>query len=586
MKGYGKNYPLERVQSYESMKELWEQAASQSGDKIGVKYVSGGKIVGKTYASVFDDISALGTALWENAVADRHIAVIGKNSYAYLLVLMTGLSGPGVLVPVDKELPLADIINVLNDSDSEALFYAAKYEKWIDEIREACPKIKLFICTEEKGLPDAESALNAKDKCGFEELLAAGRYLMAKGDRRWIDRKPDIDKLRLIVYTSGTTGNSKGVMLSERNLVSVVYYGLQIENLKLESCLSVLPYHHCFEALGTVTAVHSRACICINENLKYVQKNLERFQPEYMFIVPAFAERFYKKIWETVRKQGKEKAFKRLLQISDGLMKLGIDKRRTLFKAIYEPFGGKLKKLVCGGAPLRPEIGDFFNSIGITLVNGYGISECSPLVSANRDHFNDPRTVGVPMPCVELSFDNPDEDGNGELCVKGPIVMLGYYKRPELTREVLSEDGWFHTGDYGRLNEKGQLLITGRKKNLIVLDNGKNVFPEELEGYIGRVDYITECVVSGLKNDIGQEVGLIAEVWLSDESLERLSGEGLPVAKKENGLFEHESREAIEARIKDDIYAVSTELPAHKQITKVLLRENEFPKTTTNKIKR
>jgi long-chain acyl-CoA synthetase len=360
-------------------------------------------------------------------------------------------------------------------------------------------------------------------------------------------------------------------MLSEHNLVSCVYYGLQVSTV-YDRCLSVLPYHHTYEAVaGLLVSIHHHSTICINDNLKSILKNLQLYKPDYIYLVPAFVEIFYKKIQSNIQQKGKEKLFNIMIKISNGLRKVGIDLRKKIFKSVHEAFGGNIKKIVSGGAPLIPELGVFFDNIGISLVNGYGITECSPLVSANMDDFNDPTTVGVVLPCCDIIIENKDEDGIGEILVKGDIVMMGYYKNVKLTEEVL-KDGWFKTGDYGKLNDKSQLLITGRKKNLIVLRNGKNVFPEEIECYIKQIPYIQEVVVRGIKDDKGSETGLLAEVYLNEEKLTELG-----INKEEKGL---------ETKIRKDILEKTEELPTYKKIEKVSIRENEFEKTTTNKIKR
>ena len=256
-----------------------------------------------------------------------------------------------------------------------------------------------------------------------------------------------------------------------------------------------------------------------------------------------------------------------MIPISNGLRAAGIDLRAKLFKSIHEAFGGNLKEIICGGAPIRPEIGKFFNDIGITLLNGYGITECSPLVSVNRMKFNDSNTVGVILPCCEIKFENVNSDGDGEICVKGDIVMQGYYKDEERTNKVL-KDGWFNTEDYGSINKKGQLIINGRKKNLIVLDNGKNVYPEEIENYILGIDYVQEVIVKGIKNNIGQEVSLCAEVFLNDDKVKEMNIQNI-----------HE-------KLKEDIAEACKELPTYKKITEIEIRKDEFEKTTTKKIKR
>ncbi|MBR2916452.1 MAG: AMP-binding protein, partial [Clostridia bacterium] len=265
---------------------------------------------------------------------------------------------------------------------------------------------------------------------------------------------------------------------------------------------------------------------------------------------------------------GKETILKVMVKVSNFLRIFGIDLRYKLFKSVHDAFGGNLRKIVCGGAPLRQELGEFFNSIGISLTNGYGITECSPLVSVNHDTFNDCSTVGKPLPCCEIKIDLPDEDGIGEICVRGDVVMLGYYKQPELTMEVLSEDGWFKTGDFGFVNKDGQLVITGRKKNIILLDNGKNIFPEEIENYIMSIPYVEEVVVYGIKNKDGVDEKLSCQVFLSEEKIEELSIEN--------------PRE----QIKTDIFETLKELPVYKRVSNVIVRDEAFEKTTTKKIKR
>lgn len=547
------------VSKVNSIKEMLELAASEDGDKVAFKYKEGNSIKEITYKEFQDDTLSLGTALTSINMESSHIAVIGENSYKWLTVYLTVLKSTGVFVPIDKELTVKEVINVLNHSESEVLFFAEKYEKWIPEIKEALPNIKYFIGLNQK--EDNEFSLS------YDKFKQKGNELFKNGNTDYSKLKDDEYKLKLLVYTSGTTGEPKGVMLSEHNLISVIYYGRQVADIKT-ICLSVLPYHHTYEAVaGILVALHKRACICINDSLKNVLKNLQTYKPDYIYLVPAFVEVFYKNIWNNAQKTGKDKMLKIMIPISNALRKVGIDLRSVFFKSIHEAFGGNLRQIVCGGAPIRPKVGKFFNDIGITLLNGYGITECSPLVSVNRLHFNDISTVGVVLPCCEIKFENVTPDGDGEILVKGDIVMMGYYKEPEKTARVL-KDGWFNTEDYGRFNEKGQLVINGRKKNLIVLTNGKNVYPEEIENYILGVPYVQEVVVKGIKNKQGAETGLLAEVFLNAEKI------------KELGI------ENVEETLKKDISEACLGLPIYKKISQIKIRDTEFAKTTTNKIKR
>ena len=558
-----KNYEYNKAVKIDTIKELMDLAEKEDGDKIAFEYRNEkdkSKIEAITYKEFQYDTYYLGTALLQLGINKNHIAVIGENSYKWLTVYLTVLKSDSVLVPIDRELPEKDIINILKSSDSEVLFYAEKYEKYIEKFKKELPNIKYFI-----GFDRNE---NLENVLSYKKIMDLGKERYEAGDKSYasIEHK-DTNILKLLVYTSGTTGDPKGVMLTEHNLVSCVYYGLQVAEIKTK-CLSVLPYHHTYEAVaGILVALHKHATICINDSLKNVLKNLQLYRPNYIYLVPAFTEVFYKNIWGTAKKEGKEAGLKFLIKLSNALRKIGIDLRGTLFKSIHSAFGGNLKEIICGGAPIRPEIGKFFNDIGVMLLNGYGITECSPLVSVNRPKFNDSSTVGVILPCCEVKIENPNDEGDGEIWVKGDIVMMGYYKDKERTDKVL-KDGWFNTEDYGKVNEKGQLVINGRKKNVIVLTNGKNVYPEEIENYILRIPYVEETIVKSVKNDIGQEVALCAEVYLNSDKVKELEIEN------------------VEEQLKKDISKETKELASYKHITKIEIRKTESIKTTTKKIKR
>ena len=558
-----KNYELNKVTKIETIKEMMKLAVKEAGNQTAFEYrnpKNKEEIIKVTYEEFENDTNKLGTALSTIVDHDTHIAIIGDNSYDWLTVYLTVLKSNHVFVPIDKELTKAEIFNVLKNSDSEVIFYAEKYEKYIEECKKEVPNIKYYV-----GLNRLE---NKDNILSYRLLKEQGKRLLEYGNNSYISiEHKDTNILKLLVYTSGTTGNPKGVMLTEHNLVSAVYYGLQVADIKTK-CLSVLPYHHTYESVvGILVALHKHADICINDSLKNVLKNLQLFKPDYIYLVPAFTEVFYKNIWANAKKSGKDKGLKVLIALSNSLRKIGIDKRKVFFKSIHEAFGGNLQEIVCGGAPIRPEIGKFFNDIGVLLLNGYGITECSPLVSVNREQFNDSSTVGIILPCCEVKINEPNEEGDGEIWVKGDIVMQGYYKEPEKTAKVL-KDGWFNTEDYGKINDKGQLVINGRKKNVIVLNNGKNIYPEEIENYVLRIPYVQEVIVKAVKNDKGQELSLCAEAFLNQEKVDEMQVEN------------------IEEQLKKDIAKETRDLASYKHITKVEIRETEFIKTTTNKIKR
>ncbi len=542
------NYPLYEVQPFSSIKEMIELAVHDAGDKIAYKFKVGDEVREVTFSEFFETIKKLGAFLHENSEDKRHVACIGKNSYDWITAYITTLRSNGVFVPLDKDLSETDIIHVINDSECSIVFCDGKYEEAFRNNLDKLPTVKYFIVFDKE--EDDGVFLS------YAKALEKGSELNADA---YLAEQSSPDELKLLVYTSGTTGFSKGVMLSEHNLVSSVYYGLMVSTV-YDTGLSLLPYHHTYEAVSDIlVSFHHHSTLCINESLPAILKNLVIYKPSYVYVVPAIAESMYKRIIKNIKKQGMEEQFNALIQKSNELRAQGIDKRREFFGFILEGFGGKLKKIVCGGAPIRPEVAKFFDDIGLDLINGYGITECSPLVCANHDMYNDFKTVGIKLPCIEWRIDQPNDEGIGEICVKGDIVMIGYYKQPELTAEVL-KDGWFYTGDYGYINEKDQLVISGRKKNVIVLNNGKNVYPEEIEGYIQDIDYVNEVIVSGEKDKDGNESSLTAEVYLEEK---KTPSEVLKSIKK-----------------------ACVELPIYKQITKVIIRDSEFPKTSSNKIKR
>lgn len=542
-------YDYYDVPMVSNMEEMIALALKECPTKIVYKYKVKDEIRSMTYEAFVNRVYSLGAYLTSKGEKAGHIACLGANSVNWITAYFTALRSSGVYIPLDKELPERDLIHLLNDSKATVLFYDKRYEKMLETNIEALSGINLFI-----GFDRTE---NDGKFVSFAKALEEGAAL---DKAEYLACKSDPNAMKMLVYTSGTTGMSKGVMLSEKNLMSCVCYGLQVSTV-FDVGLSVLPYSHTYESVADLlVSFHHHSTLCINESLKAVLKNLQTYQPEYIYIVPAIAELFVTRINREIENQGKAAMFAKLVKASNFLRKIGIDQRRKLFGTIHKNFGGKLKKIVCGGAAIRPEVGEFFDNIGISLINGYGITECSPLVCANHDAANDYHTAGIKLRCIDWRIDDPDEDGIGEICIKGDTVMLGYYNRPDLTAEVI-QDGWFYTGDYGYINDKDQLIICGRKKNVIVLDNGKNIYPEEIEGYIQGIDYVTEVVVSGEQNEAsGNAKALIAEVFLS----------------------ENKSASEVMAAIRN----ACKELPIYKQIANVKIRDVEFEKTTSNKIKR
>lgn len=563
LKNYNHNYPLKEVVYTPDMKTAIEASIEKNSEgRNAFMYRKGGEIVEVSYSDFYRDTKEIGTALVDLGFGkDDKIACIGPNCYEWITVFLAVLNGESVFVPVDKELPIEEIAFVINNSDTEVLFYASVYDERIKANKELFKNVKYFV--------NFDAKEDDGEYLSYKRLKERGAKLLDENDTRYTSMTPAEYELKMIVFTSGTTGTAKGVMLSLHNVMSACNFGLKVSSIG-KYTMNVLPLHHTFgSVVDILVSLKCGCCIGINDSIRNVLPNFKVYKPESIMLVPLFVEKFYQRIWATIEEKGKAELFKKMIKMSNALLKIGIDVRRKLFASVHEVFGGRLHTIVCGGAPMREELGRFFESIGITINNGYGITECSPLVSCNREFYYNFSSVGVLVPGTEIQIKSPNEDGEGEIAVKGDIVMMGYYKNPEKTAEVLTEDGWFSTGDYGRYDkETERLYITGRKKNLIVLKNGKNIYPEEIEDYLTGKTEIDEVIVSAVKNEQGEEVGLQSEVY--------------PYQEKFASLSEDEVKKIIRKVI--DEYNAS--MPAHKRITKLVIRKEAFEKTTSGKIKR
>lgn len=542
-----KKKELEPIKPFSSIREMLMMAVNEDGEKIAYKFKNpDGTVREVTYIEFHQTVEALGASLTEMGLGSSHIAIVSENRYDWIVTYLTVLQSAGVFVPIDRQLTTKEKLHLLTDSESEAVFFSKQYLIWFVENKASMPNIKAFICFDID--KDTDGIIS------YKRLIAEG----AKLDKTAYDSlKSNENELKMLVYTSGTTGIAKGVMLSEHNLVSGVYYGLQVSRI-YDTALSILPYHHTYESVCDILVnIHSHATLCINSVMRELVSDMQLYHPTNIYIVPAIAEFIYFLIMKNLKEKGKLKTFKKGVKISKAALRLGIDIRPKLFAELHNLFGGKLRKIVCGGAPIRPEMGEFFNDIGIPMTGGYGITECSPLVSVNDESSNDFNTAGHRLACLQWRIDEPNGEGIGEIAVKGDVVMLGYYKMPDKTAEAI-RDGWFFTGDYGYITPDDQICITGRKKNIIVLSNGKNIYPEEIENLIMNIDCISEVVVRGLKNSKGDEHALEAEVYLNEEK--------------------------TESEVKALISEALAELPNYKKITKVVIRKEPFPKTTSNKI--
>lgn len=561
-KNLKENYPLYKVREINSLRDIIDSGEKLYEDKIAFKYKDHGEVVSVSYEKFKADVDALGTALCDMGLEGKHIGLIGDNSYNWVRSFLTVLCSNSVIVPIDKELSSEEIEYILTTGDCEVLIYSGgNTEKKIMKIADNIPKITHFICM-------TDSTEKDEKHYKIDDVIAKGKELIKSGDKRYISIVPDNMILKVLLFTSGTTGKSKGVILSAESLLFNINHSQQLMRIT-HTCLSVLPYHHLYESTnGILTMLHAGMTICINESLRSVLPNFKLYKPTEVLLVPLFIEKIYRGIWDKVEETGKAAMLRKLIKFSNTMLKIGIDLRKQLFGSVTSLFGGNLEAIICGGAPLKPQLTEFFDSIGITLINGYGISECGPLISINRPSYHNYGSVGMLLPEMKIMIYNQNEDGEGEICVKGPNVMLGYYKNEEATVIAL-RDGWFHTGDVGKIDESGFIFLTGRIKNIIILKNGKNIYPEEIEGKLSVMsELIGEIIIKAVKDDQNDERMLGVEIFADNDRAKQL------------GITD------VEGEIRKVIFAYNEKEASYKIIKKIIFRTEEFEKTTTKKIKR
>lgn len=568
-----KNYPIYPTTFIDDMRSLVEEAAQNFSDNIAISYKENywDKEVKKvTFSQWRDDVRHLGTALIANNLREEKIAIVGENSYGWCCSFFAVMAIGSVTVPVDKELPADDIEGIIATTHCKMVIFGKTAEAKIKELlaKDALKTVKTLVSVAPESKIDA-SELNGKTLTSVAALQEKGAALYKQGDNSYYDYKIDVNKLASIVFTSGTTGKGKGVMLSQANIGLDMTLGMYNFDITRKT-LHVLPPHHTFGSTVNYVGHLAQGCeVYISSGIKHVSDEIKEQQPTHLILVPAFLEVMNRKIWATARKSKKEGLLKTMMKVSDLLRKVGIDVRRKLFGSVLSAFGGKLELIICGGAKLDEEIIRTFDSLGITILNGYGITECAPLISANRNKYRKPGSVGTPILACRVKIDNPDENGEGEICVKGPNVMLGYYNNPEATAEVFDKDGFFRTGDYGKLDEEGWIYITGRKKNLIILSNGKNVYPEEIEADLQKVEGVCEVVVYAGESRLQKDkITIVAEIFPDAELL------------REKGI------DNMQAYFEEQVKWLNTKMPSYKAVKHVKLRDSEFQKNTSRKITR
>ncbi len=558
---------LYQIREVSDLKTLVNESAALYGDRDAflVKLTPGGLYQAIKYKQFKEDIDALGTGLMDLGLAGKKIAVIGESRYEWVISYLATIGGNSIIVPLDKELPVGELHYLLERSDVSTVIYSGKVEIAIEEAVRGVAGIGYIISMD----ADAHRAQNLSLKL----IMERGRKLLAEEKRYFIDAVIDPDKLAIILFTSGTTGLAKGVMLTQRNIcANVMGVSQYIKINKEDTTLSVLPIHHTYEFTGDImTPLYNGACIAFCEGLKYIVKNMAEARATILVGVPLIFESMHKKVWRKAEASGKAEKLRQAVNISKTLNMLNIRAARRMFKSVHVALGGNARMFIVGAAATDPGVIEDFNAMGITMFQGYGMTECAPLISVNKDRYFKAASVGLPIPGTEVRIVDQDENGIGEIICKSPSVMLGYYENPEETGKVLKDD-WLYTGDYGYFDKDGFLYISGRKKNVIVTKNGKNIFPEEVEFYVNKSDYISEVVVWGFEDEETGETVVCAEIVPDFEFIE-----------EEQGKL---SSEALRSLIGKAVDSANEKMSVYKRIKRFDIREMEFEKTTTKKIKR
>ncbi len=562
------NLHAKENKTIQSLRDLVDSSAAAFGDKNLYHYVEDSVVKQYTYNDLQYNVNAIGTALRKLGFDQKHIAIIGDNHPLYTTTYLAVTNSNNTIVPFDKELALDQLADFFRTAEIEAVFYTACFNGKLRAATKDVAGVRYYFPIQPNEEETGDNVMSAA------EVIALGNRAIEEGDRSYLDLEPDMERCCSLLFTSGTTGTSKGVMLCQRNLTAAVNSSCKSMSYDDENrFVSVLPPHHTYEmTCGELGVINIGAEAFINDSIKHVMKNFSSFKPNALALVPLFVETMHKRIWDEIRKQGLEKKVRLAMKANEAMLNLGIDIRHKLFGRITAAFGGNLKSIVCGGAPISPAIIKDFYHFGITVLEGYGITECAPLVAVNSPGKVRFHSVGQPVYGVDVRIDYDEGQTTGEIQVKGENVMLGYYKNEQATADVFAEDGYFRTGDIGYMDKDGYIYITGRKKNVIILSNGKNVFPEELEEYLSTIECISEAVVIGRKNaeDAKSEVAITAII----------------VPQLDSPTLAEKTPEEVYEIVRTAVMAINKKLPSFKHITDVEIRNEPFEKNSSRKIKR
>ena len=520
-----------------------------------------------TYKEAEKAVDGLGTALMELGLSGKRIGIIGENSYKWAVSYLAVTCGVGIVVPLDKELKPEELQALAERADMAAVIYTNKHKDVFEGVEHKT--LKCLINMDLK----AEGEINADAPMSFDALVSRGQELLEKGDKTFLDAQIINSEMGIILFTSGTTGMSKGVMLSHKNIATDLMVAPTVLKVNdWDIFFSVLPVHHTYECTcGFLMPLYKGASIAYCEGLKYITKNLEEVKPTMFLGVPVLFETLHKKIWANVRKKGKEKLLRKVIKANKVTKKIGIDLGNKFFKEIRAVFGGNMRIMICGGAAINPEVLQGIRDFGIMALQGYGLTECAPMGALNPDTAPKNTAIGRAFPACELKVHEPNEEGIGEICVKGDNVMMGYYQMEEETAKVI-KDGWLHTGDLGKIDDEGYACITGRAKNVIITKNGKNVYPEELEYNVNNIPYVLESMVYGDDTESGSDTKIVAAIRLDDEEVRE--------------RFADASLEEIEKELWKEIEEINNREPMFKKIKKIIVKQHDFEKNTSKKIKR
>lgn len=549
------------------IKHMFDTSVELYGDNTAFysKDMPGGEYRQITYKEAKEDVDALGTALIAMGLKGKPIGIIGDNSYRWAIAYLAVACGTGIVVPLDKELPASELEELVSMGEVECIIFSKKFEQIFKDVKsKGSTKLSHLI--------SMDAADHTDEVLSYVKAQESGKELVKEGNREFIDAVIERDTMNILLFTSGTTGLSKGVMLSHGNIVEDLMASPTLLWVGQDDIFfSVLPIHHTYECTcGFLMPLYRGASVAYCEGLKHILKNLSEVKPTMFLTVPLIMESIYKRIWNQARKSGADKKLRTLLKINRTMRKLGIN---LVPKKITDVFGGRMRIMICGGAAIDPGILDGIQDFGIMALQGYGLTECAPICALNPDVNPKSKSAGYIPPGFDLKIDNPDpETGIGEICAWGPNIMMGYFKNEEATKEVL-KDGWFYTGDLGYMDEDNFVYITGRKKNVIITKNGKNVYPEEIEYYLGRIPYVSESLVWGKDSEDGKDTLISANIRIDEDAVTEALGEGFTDEQALSLLWQ-------------EVDKLNEEMPYFKRVKKMDIRKSEFEKTTGKKIKR